>query len=167
MQNRLRDRRSSLRWCRDSSPAIFQNGFGDRCSNDPYQAHPAQGLVGRKRDEALAGQSGDSYLDSDAAHGASFLAGRVRPLAFSYCTCVAPRTTPRSWDFSRMASVLQSSSSAALDKLIRHPSFRRVELDVKGDPHGGRALDLRANSLLPLPMRCRMLGDVRVWRWHS
>ena len=44
---------------------------------------------------------------------------------------------------------------------------RRVELDVKGDPHGGWALDLRANSLLPLPMRCRMLGDVRVWRWHS
>jgi hypothetical protein len=41
-----------------------------------------------------------------------------------------------------MASVLQLSSSAALDKLIRHPSFRRVELDVKGDPHGGRALDL-------------------------
>lgn len=63
---------------------------------------------------------------------------RVRALAPSYCSRVAPNTRSRSWDFWMTASVLQSSSSAALDKLIRHPSFRPVERGVKGDPHGGR-----------------------------
>jgi len=44
---------------------------------------------------------------------------RLRALAVSYSCSVALNTMPCSWAFWAMASVLQSSSSAALDKLIR------------------------------------------------